>query len=213
MSVHYVYEPKRGQCHARNTGIAHAQGDILLWTDDDVRPPQNWIEGMCTPIIEGEKVVAGGVRIAPYLLRPWMTTVHRIWMASTEHIDTKNPQSAVGANMAFAREIFDEIPEFDTELGPGALGMGDDTLFLEQVKRAGYRIASALHIEVEHHFDPSRLLRSSFLDRAAKEGKTGGYLSYHWGHTKIRCPFLRMWLCRFQLLALRLIHLRRMPQN
>jgi glycosyltransferase involved in cell wall biosynthesis len=34
--LRYVHEPRQGLSHARNLGIAHASGDILLFTDDDV---------------------------------------------------------------------------------------------------------------------------------------------------------------------------------
>src|SRR5688500_3483272 len=43
MSVHYIYEPRRGKGNAYNTAMAAARGDVFLFTDDDVRPPRNWI--------------------------------------------------------------------------------------------------------------------------------------------------------------------------
>lgn len=206
LPIRYIHEAKRGLSRARNRGMAEAQGEILLWTDDDVRPSRNWIEGMCAPILEKKAdVVAGGVKMAPHLKRPWMSDIHRIWLASTEHINQQTPEGVVGANMAFSRRVLLKVPAFDTELGAGALGMGEETLFVEQVKQAGYHLASALHIEVEHHFDADRLLKSSFLDRAAKEGKVRGYLFYHWGHNRVRLPRLRLWLCQLQLFLMRLI--------
>ncbi len=191
--VRYIHETKRGKCHAYNTGMAQAQGDILLWTDDDVRPPQNWIEGMCRPILSGEfHAVAGGVKMAPHLERPWMTMMHRSWLAETTRLDAESPEDMVGANMAFSKQVLSKVPAFDTELGPGALGFADDSLFSCQLKLAGYHIASALDVVVEHHFDPSRLLRSNFLDLAKKFGRTQAYVYYHWQHNVIPLPHLRM---------------------
>ena len=190
MLVRYVHEPRRGQCYARNTGMAEAHGDVFLFTDDDVRPPENWIEGMCGPILRGEvDAIVGGVEIAPHLNKPWMTSYHRTWLASTEGINPEAPQNMVGANMAFSRKVLKKVPAFDTELGPGQLGFGDDTLFSWQIRQAGFRLISALHVTIEHHFDPSRLERHQLRRIAENAGRSAAYLSYHWCHNKT--PFAR----------------------
>jgi glycosyltransferase involved in cell wall biosynthesis len=121
--IYYIYEPQVGSGHARNTSLRESRGDVILVTDDDVRPPQDWIERITAPILRGEaQVVAGGVRIAPHLIRPWMTPHHRTWFASTEHRSPTQAQSLIGANMAFSKQVLEKVPGFDPELGPGALG-------------------------------------------------------------------------------------------
>ena len=62
MPVRRLLERERGKCRALNRALRETAGDILLFTDEDVRPPANWIEGMCRPISQGRAdVVAGGV--------------------------------------------------------------------------------------------------------------------------------------------------------
>jgi glycosyltransferase involved in cell wall biosynthesis len=39
MPCRYLREDRRGKAFALNTGITEANGDILLFTDDDVSPP------------------------------------------------------------------------------------------------------------------------------------------------------------------------------
>ncbi|WP_214662705.1 glycosyltransferase family 2 protein [Amazonocrinis nigriterrae] len=196
MPVRYISELQRGLSKARNAGIAAARGEIILFTDDDVRPPHNWIEGMCAPILAGTaEAVAGGVKIAPHLDREWMQPIHRAYFASSEFIDPQAPQFLIGANMAFLKQVLVKIPGFDTEIGPGAIGYGDDTLFTAQILQAGYRIASALDVVVEHHFDESRLLRSHLMNAAQKAGQTSAYLAHHWDHTQISFPRLRLLKC------------------
>ena len=204
MTVRYVHEPRRGKGYAYNRALAEAAGSIFLFTDDDVRFPANWIAGMCEPILSGRAdAVAGGVRFAPHLLRDWMTLEHRSSLASTERLNPDAPEEMVGANMAFARKVLEKVPQFDVNLGPGALGFGDDTLFSFQLKQAGYTLAGALDVSVEHHFDPSRLTRTSHLQAAEKFGRTRAYLTYHWQQNSVSRP--RLFLAKR---SLRLIYSR-----
>ena len=192
MPMRYVFEPRAGQSHARNRGLDESRGRYILFTDDDVRPPADWIAGMCAPLQAGEcDAVAGGVRIAPHLLRNWMSDRDRSWLASTERINRKNPSEVVGANFAFDREVLRCVPRFDVDLGPGALGFGDDTMFAWRLLAAERRIGSALHVEVEHHFDRRRLSRASFLQMAERFGRTHGHLLRVWHKQHVARPRLK----------------------
>lgn len=174
-----VREPRQGLSHARNRALTEVRGDLLLWTDDDVRVPKNWIAGMTRPIRNGEAdAVAGGVRLAPHLQRPWMQPWHRAFLASSERIEDEPVDDMVGANMCFGRHVLEEVPRFDPRVGAGALGLSEESTFAHQLREAGFHIAPAFDIVVEHHFDSSRLLRSSFLSSARKLGRSMGYLHH-----------------------------------
>lgn len=174
-----VPEPRVGLAHARNTALDNASGDIVLFTDDDVRFPENWIAEMTRPIVDGgADAVAGGVRIAPHLERSWMKPWHRAFLASSDRIEDDPVTDMLGANMAFARYVLDEIPKFDPRLGAGQLGLSEESLFALKLYRAGFRIAPAFDVEVEHHFDSSRLSRDSFLSAARQLGRCKAYIHY-----------------------------------
>ncbi len=40
---HYYFEGRQGLSHARNTGLEKAQGDYILFTDDDAEIPAHWV--------------------------------------------------------------------------------------------------------------------------------------------------------------------------
>ena len=102
--VRCTVEPRNGQSFGRNCGIAQTRGELILFTDDDVRVPPGWLEGMCEPMVQGKAtVVAGGVCLPPALVRPWMSRLHRSWLASSEWLNPQEPGSLIGANMAFVR--------------------------------------------------------------------------------------------------------------
>ncbi|WP_160164501.1 glycosyltransferase family 2 protein [Pedosphaera parvula] len=186
IKLRYVFESRPGLAVARNRGVKEARGRLLLFTDDDVRLPQNWIELMCSPILEGRAdAVVGRVKLAPELERGWMTATHRSWLASTEGVDFGNPERLVGANMALNRAVFEKVPMFDEELGAGALGSGEETLFSLQLKEAGFRLGAVPASEVWHFFGEERLRRRSWLAACMQQGKSGAYLNHHWRHERL----------------------------
>jgi glycosyltransferase involved in cell wall biosynthesis len=201
-TVRYVFESHRGAARARNRGLEETAGELILFTDDDVRVPPGWLAGMCEPILQRKAtVVADGVRLAPNLVRDWMTSRHRSYLAATEWLNPERPHSLVGANMAFSRDVLRRVPGFDPELGPGALGFGEEELFSAQLLKAGYPIFGRLDVWVEHHFDPSRLLRASWLETAERRGRVNAYLTYHWHSRGYRLARLRLAVAAAKLTA------------
>jgi GT2 family glycosyltransferase len=168
MTVSYVFEPTPGKGYACNAGLTAARGAVLLLTDDDTRVPRDWIEQMCRPLLDGHAdAVQGGVTIAPHLERRWLKGVLRTWIA--EVCDPQfRPEGLVGANMAFTRRAVAQVGMFDTDLGPGAAGFYEDTLFGWSLERAGLGILYRPSVAVEHHFDADRLSLQAFLSTARR---------------------------------------------
>jgi glucosyl-dolichyl phosphate glucuronosyltransferase len=197
LPTRYIREERRGKSNGLNAALKAAKGDVVLWTDDDVCVPQNWIAGMCELIEKDEAdVTAGEVTLAPDLERSWMTAFHRAWLADTRGL----PEGRLpfGVNMAFHRRVLKAVPSLDTELGPGALGSGEEILFCLQLKEAGFRIA-AVPTAVEHHFEPSRLLYRAWKRRAWIEGRIEAYYCYHWLHARVRLAGFRALVKTLQL--------------
>ena len=103
-------ELEPGQARARNRGFRESKGDVILLTDDDLRFPENWIEVMTKPLLQNRaQGVAGGIRLAPHLVRPWMEQTHRYWLA--ENTLEPGPIShMIGANMGVRREVLNKVP-------------------------------------------------------------------------------------------------------
>lgn len=195
--VRYVFEERKGLSRARNRALRETAGEIILFTDDDVRPSLNWIAGMCQPLTNGQaEAVAGGVRPAPHLLTPWLLNSPDKWMvALTDGVGQRylrDDESLIGASMGFLRRVLEKVPEFDVELGAGAIGSAEDTVFTKQLKLAGYRCYADFEITVEHHFDPNRLTVPAFLDLARAIGRSAAYIQYHFEHKVVTLPSLKL---------------------
>jgi glycosyltransferase involved in cell wall biosynthesis len=213
--IRYLHEATPGKSRALNCALRHARGRVLLFTDDDLRFPAGWLERMAAPILSGAAMaVAGGVRLAPHLLRPWMNRTHRAWLASTgDYLSPTAPSEMCGANMAVDRRVFDRIGGFDPELGPGVTNGGEESLLSWQIKECGWRIEPAFDVEVEHHLNPDRLKYQHWLTAAKLSGWSRAYLRHHWFHEPIENPRRTWLLLRSKLLLRRRITPRPGPDD
>lgn len=196
--LRYVYEAQPGKGHAYNRGIAAASGDFVLFTDDDVRVPERWVDRMRSAAVESRcDAIAGGLgfdrRYERVMERLGLETL-RQWFAFAERPEVKEIGVIVGANMLIRRQALIEAGPFKTCLGPGAIGFGDETEFFTRLRRLGYRLGCAYDICVEHRFSLSRLRWPSLQNIADKRGATGGYLAWHLHGEKIGSPSLFEWL-------------------
>ncbi len=184
----YLYEPRLGLSCARNAGMAAARGEVLLWTDDDVRPGRTWIEAICRPILDGRAdAVAGRVKLPDYLERPWLQSWHRACLAV--EAPTRGDFDLTGANMAFARRVLERVPAFDPELGQGALGSCEESLFSRQLLWAGFRLVAAGEDSTAVHYcGEHRLTRSVLMDVLTRQGRSQAYIDYHWKHRSVWFP-------------------------
>jgi glucosyl-dolichyl phosphate glucuronosyltransferase len=206
MEVRYLFEPKKGKANALNSGLAQAQSEIILFIDDDVLVAEDWLEQIVAPLLNNKcDAVTGQITLAPELMRSWMTPMHRWWLASS--IDAQahgGSRELIGANMGFRRSVLKRVPAFDPELGPGARGLGEDTLFGWQLVEAGFKIEYVPQAAIIHQLDSSRLRRFYWIDDARKRGRTEAYMTYHWEHLGIKNPrlvwlffWIKLWIERF----------------
>jgi glucosyl-dolichyl phosphate glucuronosyltransferase len=202
----HLYEAAKGKSNALNTALRRAQGEIILFTDDDVFVSQDWVEKMVDAFAQNQfDIAVGKIVLAEDLARPWLSWRQK-WLLSAPEEQLDDNLALIGANMGFRRSALRYVPGFDPDLGPGAIGLGEETLFGNRLVEAGLRLGYARNAVVVHRPDPSRLQRRGWIDIARKTGKMRGYLRYHWERDDIWAPRLK-WL--WYTLKL---HLRRIVQ-
>jgi glucosyl-dolichyl phosphate glucuronosyltransferase len=206
LKARYLYEPRKGKSNALNTALRHANGEILLFIDDDVSIAEDWLVKMIEVFVRDHAdAVVGKIVLADHLTRPWLSPIQKRFLATPEDLSEETLE-LIGANMGFRHSVLKKVPGFDPELGPGAIGFGEETLFSKQLVEAGFKLKFARDAIVVHRPDESRLRRRAWLDLARKMGNKQAYLLYHWEHDEVRAPRLR---CIWNLLKL---HLRRILQ-
>lgn len=167
--VRYLFEGRQGLSHARNAGLAHTQGRIVAFTDDDVRPAPQWVATIATAIDEGGADIVGG-RILPAWDRPpppWIERrpVLRGHLAIMEDatpgpvVDPHGTPAVWGANMAFRREVFERVGLFDASRGVTGtkLYRGEEPDLVARALAAGCRAVFDPRLVVWHRVGADRM--------------------------------------------------------
>jgi glycosyltransferase involved in cell wall biosynthesis len=149
-NVRYVFEGKQGLSHARNAGVSNAQAPIIAFTDDDVRAARNWVVAIKRAFDEHPEVDFVGGKVLPqWVSAPpsWLTSTHWAPLALADYgeesiyVGAENPICLVGANVAFRREVFEQIGLFKPDLQRVKDGVGslEDHEFLIRIWSTGRR--------------------------------------------------------------------------
>jgi len=146
--VSYVVETKQGNAHARNRGVTTAKAPIIGFIDDDVTVESNWLQSFMQVLdAYPELSFVGGSVLPQWSEAPpsWVTPDHWAPLALLDYgpnelpISAKNPRGLLTANIAFRRNVFEEVGMFSPDLQRVDDGIGsmEDHEFLLRVCRSG----------------------------------------------------------------------------
>jgi glycosyltransferase involved in cell wall biosynthesis len=166
--LRYEFEGRQGLSCARNRGIMVAQGDILLFTDDDVLPEPDWLEATLTGMKQYHADACGGYIAPIWESRPpdWLTERFYGFLAirnerSDDYPITSGSQAPFGANMAFRRDVFQKVGGFDTRRGRkgNVLASGEDGELFERIRAADLTTVFLGKSRVHHKVESFRLTK------------------------------------------------------
>jgi GT2 family glycosyltransferase len=159
-----VHEEHRGLDYARNRGIAEAEGDIVVFIDDDCEAHPNWLAGLRCSFIEHDAACVTG-RVVPNQLdrrsHRWFEAIsgfdrglkmRRFFRSPGAYVMPGSAaQLGTGCNMAFRRDVFDRVGPFDPALDMGtAVGGGGDIDMFIRLLHAGELVIYAPGAVVRH---------------------------------------------------------------
>jgi glycosyltransferase involved in cell wall biosynthesis len=172
----------KGLSGARNTGIEHATGDVVVFLDDDARARPQWLETLLASYDDESVAGVGGLVLADWSPpgRPAWLPEEFLWVVGCSYrgqpevkAEVRNP---IGANMSFRRSAFDRAGLFDSSVGrtfvsSRPLGC-EETEFSIRLRRLspGARIVYEPRAVVYHQVDQSRATWRYFLRRCRAEG-------------------------------------------
>jgi GT2 family glycosyltransferase len=154
----YVLEPRPGLSCARNRGVAEATGEIVAFTDDDVRVDPWWLDGIVAGFQSAPEVtcvtgmiataeIDNAIQLYFHIRIGWGVSCDRRLYDLFENRDDSPlypytvGRLGSGANFAIARAALKELGDFDEALGAGTItGAGEDTNMFMRVLLGGHRL-------------------------------------------------------------------------
>jgi glycosyltransferase involved in cell wall biosynthesis len=127
----------------RNAAWRAGRSPAVLFTDDDCRPPAEWLAGAAGAVARApDAVVQGAVRPDPDELMLLMRTPH----ARSLRVDPPTEWGQT-ANIAYPRALLERLGGFDETFPAPA---GEDTDLLQRALAAGARLAAAPEVLTFH---------------------------------------------------------------
>jgi glycosyltransferase involved in cell wall biosynthesis len=171
LPIRYVFEPQQGLSRARNRAVQEAGGDLIIFTDDDVRVDPSWLAEYASAAQQfPEATFFGGTIDLCFACHPPRWLRNNVGIFKTAYasrsvdpgtmIISRRQDLPFGANMGFRRSVF-TTSSFSSSLGRvgGDLMSGEETEFMERLLArgdTGMWIGSAI---VEHVIPQDRLTK------------------------------------------------------
>ena len=176
----YIFEERPGKNAALNAGLEHLEGDLAVFTDDDVFPHPDWLIRLraAADAHLAYSMFGGVVRprwevTPPHWVR-WVDT--RIVFAITDLQMVEGPTNLgllFGPNMAIRAEVFKGGIRFNTSIGPRGNNypMGSETELVLRLGRQGHKAWHVRDAVVEHFIREDQMNKPWVLGRAIRFGR------------------------------------------
>lgn len=170
----YVVEREQGLSAARNKGIREAEGDIIVYVDDDALVEKDYLRIYAEHFASYPETMACGGPIEPLYETSepeWMTDYTRAllcaWMNYGKKI-RRYPRGRYpgGGNAAYRKSVFDRVGLFNTSLGRkgGSLMGSEEKDIFDKMHAQGMQVLY-LPTPVLHHIIPQLKLERDYFDR------------------------------------------------
>jgi glycosyltransferase involved in cell wall biosynthesis len=178
-----LFEAKQGLSNARNCAIDAANGELLVWTDDDVLVDPEWLVGFVSAARRWPNAAYFGGAILPWYESPpptWLTNNLRLFegLLVIRNLDVderpfRGNEKPYGANMAFRSSLFRRI-RFNPSLGRCGLSaiLGEETALFAELAGAGYMGLWVPSAKVRHFISSSRMTPKYVWSYFAGVGQT-----------------------------------------
>lgn len=195
--VRVIDVPNAGLSAARNVGLAAASGEVVAYTDADVRVDPDWLSYLVQPLLSSDVVGVGGPNVVPPD-DPWVAQCVARAPGGPIHVmlDDRIAEHVPGCNMAFRRNALLAVDGFN----PVYVRAGDDVdiCWRLQAKKQEIGFAPAALVWHRHRASVGSFWRQqvgygeaeSWLDAHHPEKFLGGHMAWR-GRIYSPLPFLR----------------------
>lgn len=193
LTVTSLFEPRPGKNCALNCALDHLResgnlGEIVLFTDDDVQPARDWLQGIIAAAARWPDHKVFGGRVFPiwpagappaWASDPYVQQTgfvnHEPWLEERAYEKDTYP---VGPNFWTHREIFSQGRRFNEAVGPRPPGrvddriMGSETTLLRQLQEEGFEAVHVPSVAVGHRISDEQLTPANVRWRSFRLGRS-----------------------------------------
>src|SRR6056297_2207095 len=177
----YVRETRQGLSFARNRGIREASAPIVIFLDDDISVPDSFADAWIRFFLSFPEAKAAGGKIHVQFDDPrpkWMSSYLLPLLGHHDHGEAIKPYKSsdypFGGNMAFKKEIFEEIGYFNTDLGRigSDLKASEEKEFFQRLREANETIYYVPDAYLYHRVNSARLTKEYIRRQAIGLGQS-----------------------------------------
>ncbi|HET7568447.1 MAG TPA: glycosyltransferase family A protein [Gaiellaceae bacterium] len=174
--VRLVREPEPGSSPARNAGVAAAQGELILFVDDDVLVADGWADALAAPFSDPAVGLVGGriLPLWPAEPEPWLNGPHSTRLTlhdfGPDDRALAPDELPVTANLGVRASLLAGLEHpFPLALGNhGPRSFGQEDYHLVRLVRATHEVRYAAGAVVHHRISRERMtlhwMRGTFFD-------------------------------------------------
>ena len=185
LPITYVYEPKQGHNRARNAGLDAAEGDLIVFTDDDVRPSPDWLIAYWDAYQERpEGYYFGGPIESDFEGEPPDDDLLDVAMPSVSGLDYGSEPSEedffIGPNWACPSKYLQKVGPFNEEVGLNPHdeqpSVGGETELMRNLRENGKRGWYVPEAKISHFVPQEKCTLDHVVSRLV--GGTGGDIHF-----------------------------------
>ncbi len=194
--VRLLVEPRAGLSVARNRALRAAQGELLVFTDDDCRLSKDYVNDLLShdaadrePVLRGGRVELGDHTDLPITIRT--TTTRQRLNRRTNPVTRDSIVGQInGCNMAMRRTLVEKLGPFDERFGAGSsIESGEDSDYLLRAYLAGFTLEYVPNMAVFHYHGRKERSAGYKLYRGYSIGAGALYAKYVFKQPNLCLPF------------------------
>ncbi|MBF6567423.1 MAG: glycosyltransferase [Candidatus Binataceae bacterium] len=170
----HIYQRTPGKCRVQNLALTQAQGDVLIFLDDDLIVAPDYLDQVELFFVTHPEFAAMKGRVLAAQDPVKLLGEHAVYLdlPLVDHGEkVVEVRGVLGVNMAFRAAVIATVGSFDERLGPGAAGHEEETEMSARIRHAEFRIGYAPRAIVYHEVDPARADPRRYLRIAHERGQ------------------------------------------
>jgi glycosyltransferase involved in cell wall biosynthesis len=191
VNLRYLHKSVPGLHVGRHAGMAHANGDILVYGDDDIEAFPTWLEAIAEAFKDENVALVGGKIVPRFECIPpdwfsdlWKETPwgrangHHSLIDFGDEIKAISPRFVWGCNFSIRKDVLQHVGGFHPDGVPKTLirFRGDGESAVGRVVEAkGLTAMYHPHASVFHHVSGSRMKPEYLYSRAYAQGVSDSY--------------------------------------